>query len=103
MEIRELIDACINRSKKAWEILVKKYAPIIKRIIERKYKNFPSEEIEDLLQEVFKRLIDNNFKILRKFKGDNEKIFIAYMKKITHSTCCNYIKKATNGLCMITM
>jgi len=91
MKIRDLISQCLNNNKKAWEEFVYTYSKFIKNVLYRYLNN--SNDIDDIMQEIFLRLLKNNFKILKNFKGETEFSFLSYLKSITVSTCKNYIKK----------
>lgn len=91
MKIKELITACLDNNKKAWERFVRDYSKFIKNVL---YRYFGvSDDVDDIMQEVFLRLLKNNFRLLKNFKGDSEFSFLSYLKKIVISTGKNYIKK----------
>ncbi len=91
MNINTLITECINSNNVAWKKFVKNYTGFVKNVIYYFITN--RTDIDDILQNVFLRLLKNDFKLLKNFKGETEISFLAYLKSITLSTTKNYIKK----------
>ncbi|MDF3819225.1 sigma-70 family RNA polymerase sigma factor [Leptospira sp. 96542] len=77
--IRKLLDSCLLGEATAWREFIKNFH----RLISGSSAHFvPSSEIEDTVQLVYMRLAENDYHLLRKFKGDSYPAFIVYLNEI---------------------
>lgn len=77
--IRNLIDDCLLRKEAAWAQFVAKFH----RLIAGTCAHFVSkEEVNDTAQMVYLKLTENDFHLLRRFKGDLLPPFIVYINEI---------------------
>ena len=72
----EIVERCLSGSDKdAWEEFVRTYADLIWNAIHRAFARYNftyhREDAEDLFGAVFLSLIENDFRKLRQFRGDN--------------------------------
>lgn len=74
---KELLTACIQGDKKAWDIFVEKYTDLVYHTIHKTlniyHPDFLYQELEDIHNSIFLSLIDNDYKKLRQYKGNISK------------------------------
>src|ERR1044071_1518532 len=83
-----------NRFNKFIKLYLKK---ALKAISTKFAENCPQEAIEDLSQDVFLRLFDNDRKALRDFRGDKENSFLAYLSQISVNVVMEHMRKKQAG------
>lgn len=85
MDLEEQIDlaACMAGDARAWDAFVRRAAPLVLAIARRAARS-TSSEIEDYVQEVFLRLVREDFRLLRAFDSRKARL-ITYLAVITRS------------------
>ncbi|MCW7509376.1 RNA polymerase sigma factor [Leptospira levettii] len=78
-EIRSLIDNCLLGKREAWQTLIQKFHRLI---IGTCAHYVPREEVVDTSQLVYLKLTENDYQLLRKFKGESLPAFIIYLNEI---------------------
>jgi RNA polymerase sigma-70 factor (ECF subfamily) len=70
---RSLIDRCVRKEPGAWTDFVDRYMGLIYHVIQHaayaRSRAVSSEDVEDIAAEVFLKIVDDDYAILRKFKG----------------------------------
>lgn len=70
---RRLLDRCLKHEPGAWHEFVDRYAGLIYHVIQHvghaRSLVFSVEDMEDLAAEVFKRIVDHDYAVLRNFQG----------------------------------
>jgi RNA polymerase sigma-70 factor, ECF subfamily len=70
---RNLIDRCLRKEPGAWNDFVDRYMGLIYHVIQHagyaRSRVLSSEDIEDIAAEVFLKIVDDDYSILKKFKG----------------------------------
>ncbi len=97
----EIIDACIKGDDAAWRHFFRLFNKFIVKSVRfacfSVTDSFTEETVEDLIQNVYKRLIKNNYHTLRNFKGLTAGEFINFLKMIAVTvTLDHYRKKNTS-------
>lgn len=60
--------ACLDGDKRAWDALVARYAPLITAAVCRALRRHGDDpQVQDVVQEVFLRLVKDDFRLLRQF------------------------------------
>ena len=103
MKNTELIDQCAHDKKnnKAWLEFLSRYEGCIHNMVIQECKNselkkniFQFEEtVRDLVQDVYLKLLQNDCKALRTFRGDSENSIYSYLAIISKNVVKNYIVK----------
>src|SRR5262249_15334845 len=78
-----LLKMCARGDDHAWQVMVSRYQPLIASLILRTSRQFgPSgaQHIDDLIQETFVRLCDDNCRRLRTLDLPSEAAFADYLK-----------------------
>jgi RNA polymerase sigma-70 factor (ECF subfamily) len=72
---RELLDRCLARKPRSWEDFVDRFLGLVQHIVTQTGKlratELPGEDREDLIAEVFLALIQDDFAVLRRFRGES--------------------------------
>jgi RNA polymerase sigma-70 factor (ECF subfamily) len=70
---RQLIDRCLRKEPGAWNDFVDRYMGLIYHVIHHaahaRSRAVSSEDVEDIAAEVFLKVVDDNYAVLRRFKG----------------------------------
>jgi RNA polymerase sigma-70 factor, ECF subfamily len=70
---RQLIDRCLRKEPGAWSDFVDRYMGLIYHVIHHaahaRSRVVSSEDVEDIAAEVFLKIVDDNYAVLRRFKG----------------------------------
>lgn len=70
---RQLIARCLDREPEAWCEFVDRYIGVVFHVVHHtatmRNVGLKSDEVEDLAADVLATIVDNNFKILRQFRG----------------------------------
>jgi RNA polymerase sigma-70 factor (ECF subfamily) len=72
---RELLDRCLARKPRSWEDFVDRFLGLVHHVvgqtIETRSLALSSEDREDVIGEVFLALIQDDFAVLRRFRGES--------------------------------
>jgi RNA polymerase sigma-70 factor (ECF subfamily) len=70
---RKLVDRCLRKEPGAWNDFVDRYAGLIYHVIQHaayaRSRLLSSEDVEDIAAEVLLKIVDNDYAVLKKFKG----------------------------------
>jgi RNA polymerase sigma-70 factor, ECF subfamily len=70
---RKLIDRCLRKEPGAWKDFVDRYMGLIYHVIEHvayaRSRLLTAEDVEDIGAEIFLKIVDSEYAVLRKFKG----------------------------------
>jgi RNA polymerase sigma factor (sigma-70 family) len=91
IDLNTLIDGCIQGDESSWITFFRIFHPTIKGTATQ-FRNI--EDPEDIAQKVYFKLIEDEHKRLKIFKGDHLISFKNYLKKITKFVCLDEWKKA---------
>lgn len=72
---RELLDRCLARKPRSWEDFVDRFIGLVHHVVdqtcESRSMGLTSEDREDVIAEVFVALINDDFAVLRRFRGES--------------------------------
>ena len=63
----QVLARCLGGDQEAWGVFVDRYAPVIYAAVGRVFKGRRGVPLEDVVQDVFVRLVRDDFRILRQF------------------------------------
>ncbi len=90
------LDACVNGSKQAWDAFVERYAAVIlsavRRAISARLSDSGGHDVEEAAQEVFLRLIKNDFRLLRSFDPQRASL-VTWLSLVARSVAIDYLRK----------
>lgn len=93
----DFVQRCIKGDKQSWDQFVDKYSRLIYNYIISVFKIkgyvFIRENVEDLFQEIFLSLTQDNFKRLRSFKGKNGCSLASWLRQVTINRTIDYIRR----------
>ncbi|ODS31605.1 MAG: RNA polymerase sigma factor [Candidatus Scalindua rubra] len=94
---KELLNACIQGSKEAWDAFVEKYTNLIYHTINKTLKIYYADHLyqdsSDIHNDVFLSLMENNWKKLRQYEGRNGCTVSSWLMVVTTNFTLNFIKK----------
>jgi len=96
-EIQAEIDRCVRGDRNAWDSFVDRFSGLIYatviRTVRRYAKSRYEDEIEDITQEVFVKLIKNDFFLLRAYDV-RKASFSTWVSVVAHSVSIDYLRKS---------
>ncbi len=84
--MHKLIARLINNEEAAWRHFVIQFNMVIKATAD-KYIKYDKDGMDDIYQEIFAKLIKDDFKALRNFRGETDLQLGGYLKVITRNYC----------------
>ncbi|EMM84161.1 RNA polymerase sigma factor [Leptospira interrogans] len=88
-EFRRIIDGCILSNESSWREFIQRYDRILTGTI---VNQNGKDDAEDIFQKVLIKLVENEFRLLRNFKGTTEAEFRSYIIQIVRNTLRNEYK-----------
>lgn len=91
----QLITLCSNDNSDAWEEFINRFHRHIMLCTLRESRNYKSKDndISEMVQEVFIKLLANDRRILKEFRGTTDTSVLAYLATIIRSTVTDLIRK----------
>lgn len=90
------LQPCLRGEKKAWDAFVEKFSPMIyasvKRTLSSSSTNIPGRTLEDIAQEVFFRLIRDDYRLLRQFDPKRASLS-TWLALVARSVCIDQLRK----------
>ena len=90
ISIPDLISGCVNVKKESWDLFFQKFHRLVTGIA---FHN-SHDSMEDAVQIIYLRLIDDDYRVLKKFNGSSYGAFLIYLKEV----CRNVIKEENKKL-----
>jgi len=92
---RKLIDRCLGKEPGAWNDFVDRYMGLIYHVIQHaayaRSRTLSSEDIEDIAAEIFLKIVDDDYAVLKKFKGISS--LPTYLTVIARRICVKQLIK----------
>ena len=99
---RDLLLSCFHGQEGAWNTFVFRFSRLIYHSIYQTFRaknySFDLQILEDLHQEVFLSLFDNNHRKLRQYKGKNNCSLASWLRLIASRTAIDFLRKQRNPL-----
>ncbi|MFZ5631202.1 MAG: RNA polymerase sigma factor [Spirochaetota bacterium] len=86
IDTRSFVSKCCTGSESAWSKFFELFHPLIAGTV-RKIVEFDQE---DVVQTVYFKLIEDNYRLLRNFRGDSFYELLAYIRQISHNVAANH-------------
>jgi RNA polymerase sigma-70 factor (ECF subfamily) len=94
---KELLNTCIQGNKDAWDAFVERYTNLIYHAINKTLKTYHADslyqEINDIHNNVFLSLMENDYKKLRQYEGINGCTVSSWLMVVTTNSTLNIIKR----------
>jgi RNA polymerase sigma-70 factor (ECF subfamily) len=98
-DLVQLLQRCLDSpDEKAWERFIHAAQPLLASGVVRALGGWSAtnrERIDDLVQEAFVRLCDNNFRALRNFRSEDSNAFCAYLRTVAASVTTDHLRSAS--------
>jgi RNA polymerase sigma-70 factor, ECF subfamily len=92
---RKLIDRCLGKEPGAWNDFVDRYMGLIYHVIQHaayaRSRTLSSEDVEDIAAEVLLKIVDDEYAVLKKFKGMSS--LPTYLTVIARRICVRQLIK----------
>jgi RNA polymerase sigma-70 factor (ECF subfamily) len=92
---RKLVDRCLRKEPGAWNDFVDRYMGLIYHVIQHvayaRSRLLSSEDVEDIAAEILLKVVDNDYAVLKKFKGISS--LPTYLTVIARRTCVKALIK----------
>jgi RNA polymerase sigma-70 factor (ECF subfamily) len=92
---RQLLDRCLHHEPGAWNDFVDRYMGLIYHVIHHvshaRSVVLSAEEIEDIAAEIFLAIVDDDYAVLKRFKGASS--LPTYLTVVARRTCVREIVK----------
>lgn len=92
---QELILRCVQGQTSAWEEFIRRYNRLIATVvvrISRQWGDTSSELTDDLIQDVYLKLADKNFELLRKFEPRHENSILGFLKIVASNIVYDHFR-----------
>ena len=87
--VSKLLEGCILGKRKSWDFFFEKFHRLITGVVAQ----HSFENSEDTIQLIYLRLVENDYKILKKFKGNSYGAFFLYIKEVSRNVVREENKK----------
>ena len=91
----KLIDRCLGKEPGAWNDFVDRYMGLIYHVIQHvayaRSRLFTTEDVEDIAADIFLKIVDNDYAVLKKFKGLSS--LPTYLTVVARRTCVKELIK----------
>src|SRR6185312_12850398 len=98
--IRELLQLCLSTdAEEHWSKFVRRTQPLIANVIintVRRWKQPAPSLVDDLIQNTFLKLFDNDKKALRSIKNEHENTIFGYLKVVASNVVRDHFRKPVN-------
>jgi RNA polymerase sigma-70 factor (ECF subfamily) len=92
---RTLIDRCLRHEPGAWNDFVDRYIGLIYHVIDHvshaRSLSLSAEDVEDIAAEIFLAIVDDNYAVLRRFKGASS--LPTYLTVVSRRICVKEVVK----------
>jgi len=86
---RELVDRLLRGDGQAADKFVRLHKHLVMREL-RRFRNLSPETRDDLFQEIFAKLFEDECRILGQWKGNSN--FVAYLRRIVSNICIDHLR-----------
>jgi RNA polymerase sigma-70 factor (ECF subfamily) len=98
--IRELLQLCLSTdAEKHWREFVRRTQPLIASVIintVRRWKQPAPSLVDDLIQNTYVKLFDNDRKALRSIRNEHENAIFGYLKVVASHVVQDHFRKPAN-------
>ena len=102
---KELLNACVQGNKEAWNTFVEKYTNLIYHTINKTLKTYSSDLLYQVVSgihnSVFLSLIKNDHRKLKQYEGRNGCTVVSWLMVVTSNFTLNFIKKQKQNILIV--
>lgn len=96
---RDLLNRCLASAEGAWEEFIDRYLPLISHVVtssaKLRFPTLPDEIREDMVAEILLALVDDDYAVLRRFRGQSS--FGTYLVVIARRIAVRRLEKLAPG------
>jgi len=93
----EFAQSCVEGDKQSWIEFLSRYSHLIYNyiysVLAVKGRNFSSDQVEDIYQEIFHALIKDNYKKLSTYQGKNNCSLASWLRQVTINFSIDYLRR----------
>ena len=93
----EFAQSCVEGDKQSWIEFLSRYSHLIYNyiysVLAVKGRNFSSDQVEDIYQEIFHALIKDNYKKLSTYQGKNNCSLASWLRQVTINFSIVYLRR----------
>lgn len=82
---------------RGWDLFVDRYGPWLRRrcwyVLQRGGGEMWTDEVEELVQEIYCRLLENRCQRLRGFEGDSERALRSFLARVARSVVLSHLRR----------
>ncbi|RMG56232.1 MAG: sigma-70 family RNA polymerase sigma factor [Acidobacteria bacterium] len=100
----QLVQVCARESQNeaAWDEFVNRFdrhitVNVIRILRTNGEQSLSPELVGDLVQQVYVRLLENDRRVLKKFRGEHERSIFAYLTRLTTTVVLDYLRHRSAG------
>ncbi|MDD5505293.1 MAG: sigma-70 family RNA polymerase sigma factor [Candidatus Omnitrophica bacterium] len=97
MDDLRFVQACVKGDKQSWDEFLSRYSRLIYNyiysVLAVKGRSLPTEQVEDIFQEIFYSLIKDNYKKLTSYQGRNGCSLASWLRQVTINFTIDYLRK----------
>jgi len=98
--IRELLDLCLRTDDQGhWQEFVRRTQPLIAKVIIntlRRWRDPSPSLVDDLVQNTFLKLFDNDRKALRSIRNQHENTIFGFLRVVASNVTCDHHRQQKN-------
>ena len=91
----DLLMACIGGDASAWEEFIRRFSPVIARVVFRvacRYGDSSKSVVDDLVQDTYLKLCSNDCKLLKSFEPQHAESIFAFLKVVASCVAHDHFK-----------
>jgi RNA polymerase sigma-70 factor (ECF subfamily) len=92
------VQSCLKGNKQSWLEFTSRYSPLIYNyiysVLTVKGRVISAEQVDDLFQDIFHMLINDNYKKLSTYKGKNGCSLASWLRQVTINFTIDYLRTA---------
>lgn len=93
----EFVQRCVKGDRLAWDEFLDKYSRLIYNytlhVLNAKGFAFAKEQVNDIFQEIFSSLIEDNYRKLKSFRARNGCSLASWLRQVTINFTIDYLRK----------
>jgi len=93
----DFLNKCVKKDKFAWDRFTDKYSNLVYKYIVKTLNRysfiFQNGEVDEIFNNIFLALLDEDCRRLRNFRGQNEYSFLAYLREITFHITVDFLRE----------
>ena len=101
----EFVQGCVKGDKQSWNEFLARYSRLIYHyiynVLKTKGYHYSQEDVSDIYQDIFRLLIQDNYKKLSSYKAKNGCSLASWLRQVTINCTLDYLRKLKNTLISI--